>query len=75
MSMEIADLETFWERLAEAGPERETLLLAKLALLFGNTLGDRARAEDLIATALRDLPPASSRGCDPPYGVISFNTR
>lgn len=52
-------LERLWERLAEAiaaaGPEREALFLAKLALLLGRELGDADRAEALIATALRDL--------------------
>lgn len=52
-------LEALWERLAEAitaaGPEREALFLAKLALLLGRELGDLPRAEALIAAALRDL--------------------
>lgn len=52
-------LETLWERLAEAvtaaGPGRESLFLAKLALLLGREIGDLPRIESLIATALRDL--------------------
>ena len=52
-------VEVSWERLAgaidRAGPERESLCLAKLAILLANGLGDRARAEALIATALEDL--------------------
>lgn len=48
-----------WERLAEAidraGPEREALFLSKLAVLFADALGDRARVERLIETALEDL--------------------
>ncbi len=52
-------LEALWERLAEAvttaGPEREALFLAKLALLLGREIGDMPRIEALIATALRDL--------------------
>lgn len=63
MSLDVVDLETLWERLAEAvteaGPARETLFLAKLALLFGNALGDRTQAEALIAIALQDLPPSA----------------
>ena len=57
--METEALEGLWERLAEAitaaGPEREALFLAKLALLLGRELGDAARTETLIALALRDL--------------------
>lgn len=52
-------LEKLWEALAEAitaaGPERESLFLAKLALLLGREVGDMPRIERLIATALRDL--------------------
>ena len=52
-------LERLWERLAEAitaaGPEREALFLAKLALLLGREIDDAARTEALIALALRDL--------------------
>ena len=54
------DLDAMWERLAEAvtaaGPAKETLLLAKLALLLGREVGNLARVEALIALALRDLP-------------------
>ena len=63
MTLDVADLEALWERLAEAvteaGPARETLFLAKLALLFGNALGDRRQTDALIATALQDLPPSA----------------
>jgi hypothetical protein len=56
---EAESLESLWERLAEAitaaGPEREALFLAKLALLLGREIGDPSRIEALIATALRDL--------------------
>ena len=52
-------LETLWERLAEAidraGPERDRLMLAKLALLFADALGDPARAAALIQSASEDL--------------------
>ena len=54
------DLDAMWERLAEAvtaaGPARENLLLAKLALLLGREVGDLARVEALIALAIKDLP-------------------
>jgi hypothetical protein len=58
-SLAVEDLESIWERLAEAidqaGPEREALFLSKLAVLLADALGDRARAERLIETALEDL--------------------
>ncbi|WP_043364740.1 hypothetical protein [Belnapia sp. F-4-1] len=51
--------ERLWEQLAEAiaaaGPEREALFLAKLALLLGRELGDTARVAAAIGVALRDL--------------------
>ena len=54
------ELDAMWERLAEAvtaaGPGRDKLFLAKLALLLGREVGDLARVEELIATAARDLP-------------------
>ncbi|MBV8911493.1 MAG: hypothetical protein JOZ05_00480 [Acetobacteraceae bacterium] len=55
----VDDMETLWERLAEAieqaGPERDRLMLAKLALLFADALGDAARAAALIQSAMEDL--------------------
>ena len=58
-SLAVEDLESIWERLAQAidqaGPEREALFLSKLAVLLADALGDRARAERLIETALEDL--------------------
>ncbi len=52
-------LETLWERLAEAvdraGPQRERLFLAKFALLAARALADPGRVEQLIASALEDL--------------------
>ena len=55
----VAELEAVWERLAqavdEAGPERDRLMLAKLALLFAEALGDAPRTYALIRTALEDL--------------------
>ena len=54
-----SDLDIIWERLAEAidqaGPERETLFLAKLALLVASELGNGRRTEELVEAALRDL--------------------
>ena len=58
-TLTIDDLETVWERLAEAidraGPDREQLFLAKLAILLADALGDRGQVEALMATALEDL--------------------
>ena len=52
-------LEAVWERLAEAvdraGPDRDRLMLAKLALLFAEALGDAGRAAALIEQAVADL--------------------
>lgn len=59
MSEPVENLESLWERLAEAidraGPGHEVLFLSKLALLLGNELQDVARVEQLIETALQDL--------------------
>jgi hypothetical protein len=55
----VDDLETLWELLAKAidaaGPERDRLMLAKLALLFADELGDPQRAAALITIASEDL--------------------
>jgi hypothetical protein len=55
----LTDLEALWVELAEAidraGPEREKLFLAKLALLMGNAIGDAEIVRDLIEAALKDL--------------------
>jgi hypothetical protein len=57
--MDASEIEALWEALAEAvdevGPERETLFLAKLALLLGREVGDLGRVRALLAVALRDL--------------------
>jgi hypothetical protein len=59
MAAEGEALEALWERLAEAvaaaGPERERLFLAKLALLLAREVGDAGRVMALIAAALADL--------------------
>jgi hypothetical protein len=59
MNNSVENLENLWERLAEAidraGRQHEVLFLSKLALLLGNELGDPARVERLIETALQDL--------------------
>ena len=52
-------LEALWRRLAEAvdraGPEHDRLMLAKLALLLAEELGDAALVERLIDAAGREL--------------------
>ena len=57
--MDDAGLEALWEQLAEAitaaGPEREALFLAKLALLLGRELDDPPRLAASIRVALQDL--------------------
>jgi hypothetical protein len=57
--MDASDIEALWEALAEAvdqaGPEREALFLAKLALLLGREVGDLDRVRALLQVALRDL--------------------
>lgn len=57
--MDLEALEIWWEALAggmdRAGPEHETLFLAKLALLLGREVGDKDACLRLIETALEDL--------------------
>ena len=53
------DRDMLWERLAQAvdqvGPDRDRLMLAKLALLLAEALGDAPRAAALIESATEDL--------------------
>ena len=57
--MSVSTLETVYERLAqaidEAGREKETILLAKLALLLAERLDDPDIVLDLIDDAAKDL--------------------
>ena len=59
MSLPFEDLERIYELIAAAidrvGPERESLLLAKLALLLADQLGDYDSAAGAVAAAERDL--------------------
>jgi phytoene/squalene synthetase len=52
-------LEALWRRLAEAidraGPAHDRVMLAKLALLLAEEVGDPALVERLIEAAGRDL--------------------
>lgn len=53
------DLELVYEQMAvaidQAGPEQESLFLAKLALALAQECGDRAVIEDCIKMALQDI--------------------
>ena len=49
--------------ITEAGAERESLFLARLALLLFEQVGDEACCRAALAQALRDLPaPSLSAG-------------
>jgi len=45
--------------ITDAGPERESLFLARLALLLFEQVGDEARCRTALADALQDLPVPS----------------
>lgn len=45
--------------ITEAGPAREALLLARLALLLMEQVGDEARCRQALHEALRELPVPS----------------
>jgi hypothetical protein len=50
------------QAISAAGRDRESLLLARLALLLFEEVGDAGRCEAAIDEALRDLPmPSLSR--------------
>ncbi|PLW82407.1 hypothetical protein CWI75_11635 [Kineobactrum sediminis] len=65
-TLEFADLEQVYDLLAEAidqvGPERETLLLAKLSLLLAHHIPDISLVSEAIATALANCDTAESIG-------------
>ena len=42
--------------ISEAGPERESLFLARLALLLFEQVGDETRCRAALADALHELP-------------------
>ncbi len=58
-ALTIDGLETVYDALAtaidQAGPDKAQLFLVKLALLNANALGDAARVQAQIDTALKDL--------------------
>ena len=45
--------------VTSAGRERESLLLARLALLLMEAVGDEARCREALAAAAHDLPAPS----------------
>jgi hypothetical protein len=51
--------------ITEAGPERESLLLARLALLLFEQVGDEARCQQALAEALDALPTPSLSAMHP----------
>ncbi len=57
-TLEFAELEQVYDLLAEAideaGPEREALFLAKLAMLLARQVPDVECIRDAVATALKD---------------------
>jgi hypothetical protein len=59
--LSLPDLESTYDLLAEAidnAPEGTSeLMLTKLALLLANELGDLARIQALVQSALADLQP------------------
>lgn len=56
-TLEFAELEQVYDLLAEAideaGPERESLFLARLAVLLAHEISDLDRVRELIGVALR----------------------
>lgn len=58
-------LEAVWRQLAEAvdraGPQGDRLMLARLALLLAEQIGDADLVARLIDDAGQDLPPDPSR--------------
>jgi len=54
--------------VTEAGPEREALFLARLALLLFEQVGDEARCRTALAAALHALPVPSLSASTPTNG-------
>ena len=59
MPLSVEANERWYDALAQAidaaGPEQETLLLTKLALLLANQSGDEAAVHEALATAVQQL--------------------
>lgn len=64
-TMAFIDLERIYEKLAMAidrvGPDRENLMLAKLAMALAHRLGDAGAVEACIEIAIEDLDTAEGR--------------
>jgi len=60
----IGELEDLWTLLSdgitEAGPERESLFLTKLAILLANELGDFQRVAECVKRAAVDQRPGAA---------------
>ncbi|MCY1382123.1 hypothetical protein D9M69_701080 [compost metagenome] len=54
--------------ITEAGAERESLFLARLALLLFEQVGDEARCRAALADALRALPVPSLSASEQQHG-------
>jgi hypothetical protein len=54
--------------ISEAGAERESLFLARLALLLFEQVGDESRCRTAMADALRELPLPSLSASIPTIG-------
>lgn len=54
--------------VTEAGPARESLFLARLALLLFEQVGDEARCRQALADALDALPVPSLSASEPQQG-------
>ncbi len=58
-TLPFADLEAVYDRIAEgidqAGPQKESLFLAKLAFSLAHHLGDRTAVDHCIEVALADI--------------------
>lgn len=59
MPLSVEANERLYDTLAEAidctGPEQETLLLTKFALLLANKLGDEIAVNEALATSMKQL--------------------
>jgi hypothetical protein len=64
-TLPFTDLETAYETLARAidaaGPDRESLFLAKLALTLAHEAGDLTLFHRAVETALQDVAAAEQR--------------
>lgn len=63
-TLPFADLESVYDEIAtaidRAGPDRQSLFLAKLALTLSHFVGRRDRVAEAIEIALRDIDAGSA---------------